>query len=611
MHPHSKSAAVTTSICERFGINEQNLALRRAFIDLEDKDQKLILELIPWAEKTVSMIVKEFYDWQFTFKPTLSYFERFAQSRKMPLEAVRKHLEQAQSGYLLGVFSGAKTSWGVEYFESRLNIGSVHDRINLPYKWYVGSYVSMQQLVRKHLRASFDDTEKLTAMEDALLKVFNYDMQAVGDSFLLNTLESMGTSVTSIQTEGTNDKTEHIDQIKSAIATLLAQAKAIAEDRLNDPVLEKKIDGQLGSNFSQAVTMLKDSAHQMENLAQGKLDQSQTANGAASEGVLTTSLHRMAQVITQLQAAFESIGSAARSGNLTHQVDAKAFQGAYARTVEGANYTLDAFRQSMVRITPSVTTLAASAEELNSISQQMGANAEETSAQSNVVAAATEQVNKSVGTVATAAEEMSSSVKEIAKNAVEAARVATAAVKVAHDANGTVQKLGTSSLEIGKVINVITSIAQKTDLLALNATIEAARAGEAGKGFAVVANEVKGLAKQTATATEEISGKIEAIQFDTKNAVTAIGQISTIINQINDISNTIASAVEEQSATTNEIARNASEAERGTAEIARNIHSVSQAAQSTSSGAGNTLSASADLSRLATQLKSVIDQYKI
>jgi methyl-accepting chemotaxis protein len=267
-----------------------------------------------------------------------------------------------------------------------------------------------------------------------------------------------------------------------------------------------------------------------------------------------------------------------------------------------------ALQVTITAVNQNAQALASSSEELTAVSQQMSSNSEETATQSNVVAAASEQVSRNVATVATSAEEMSASAKEIAKNATEAAKVATEAVNVAADTNKTVAKLGESSIEIGKVIKVITSIAQQTNLLALNATIEAARAGEAGKGFAVVANEVKELAKQTAAATEDISGKIEAIQNDTKAAVTAIDRIGKIINQINDIQNTIASAVEEQTATTNEIARNANEAAKGSTEISKNIANVSEAAKNTTQGANNTLTAATELAKLAADLKRVVQQ---
>jgi len=259
-------------------------------------------------------------------------------------------------------------------------------------------------------------------------------------------------------------------------------------------------------------------------------------------------------------------------------------------------------------VSKNAQSLASASEELSVVAQQMSSNSEETAAQAGVVAGASEQVSKNVQTVAASAEEMSISVREIAKNASEAARVATSAVKVAQDTNRTVTKLGESSVEIGKVIKVITSIAQQTNLLALNATIEAARAGEAGKGFAVVANEVKELAKQTAAATEDISQKIEAIQHDTKAAVGAISQIGQIIGQINDFQTTIASAVEEQAATTNEIARSAGEAARNSNEISGNISGVSVAAKDTTEGANNTLSAAQELARLASELKAVVNK---
>jgi methyl-accepting chemotaxis protein len=279
----------------------------------------------------------------------------------------------------------------------------------------------------------------------------------------------------------------------------------------------------------------------------------------------------------------------------------------FATDITGRKVAEVSLAKTLTAVAQSATTLSSAAEELSANSTQMVSNAEETATQAGVVSAAAEQVSKNVQTVATGTEEMGASIKEIAKNAQDAAKVAAGAVKTAETTNATIAKLGDSSAEIGKVIKVITSIAQQTNLLALNATIEAARAGEAGKGFAVVANEVKELAKETAKATEDISQKIEAIQGDTKSAVTAIAEISAIINKINDYQNTIASAVEEQTATTNEISRNVAEAAKGSTEIAQNITGVASAAKSTTSGANDTQKAAGELSRMASELQAIVN----
>jgi methyl-accepting chemotaxis protein len=195
-------------------------------------------------------------------------------------------------------------------------------------------------------------------------------------------------------------------------------------------------------------------------------------------------------------------------------------------------------------------------------------------ASTNQLSTAAEQVSNSVETVAAGSTEVSGSISDIAENAHEAASVASQAVAVAEATNSTVAKLGESSMEIGNVVKVITTIAEQTNLLALNATIEAARAGDAGKGFAVVANEVKDLAQETAKATEDISRRVEMIQSDTSNAVSAISEIGQIIARINEFQLTIASAVEQQTATTTEMNRSVNEASTGVTEIAANIGAV-------------------------------------
>ncbi|SDZ37834.1 methyl-accepting chemotaxis protein [Micromonospora pattaloongensis] len=268
-------------------------------------------------------------------------------------------------------------------------------------------------------------------------------------------------------------------------------------------------------------------------------------------------------------------------------------------------------REAIGRIGGNSETLAGAAQELSTVSTQIAGSADEVSGRAGAVAAAAEQVSRNVETVSAGAEEMGASIREIANNATDAAKVAQTAVEVAESANATVTKLGESSGEIGNVVKLITSIAEQTNLLALNATIEAARAGELGKGFAVVASEVKDLAQATSRATEDISGKIGAIQGDAQAAVEAIRRIAQVIDKIDGYSSTIASAVEEQTATTSEISRNVAEAASGTTEIAQNVTNVATAAGATSLGVGESRKAAEQLAQMSSELQQLVAGFRI
>ncbi len=331
--------------------------------------------------------------------------------------------------------------------------------------------------------------------------------------------------------------------------------------------------------------------------------------GLALLAVATVAIIR--SILRPLHALDERLDDIADGeGDLTVRLDETSAD-EFGDLARAFNRFVDKIRRAMTQIGGSATGLAGASEELSVVSREMGSAADKAALQSGSVATAAEQVSMNVASVATSTEEMSASIREISESASNAAATALNAVEIARDTTEVVGRLGTSSAEVGDVVNVISAIAEQTNLLALNATIEAARAGEAGRGFAVVANEVKTLAQDTARATADVSGRIDAIQSDTSAAVQAIERITEIVNRINETQMAIASAVEEQTATTNEIGRTVDEASRGTQGIASNIAEVAAATSETHSGAAQSADAASELARLASDLMQLVGQFRV
>lgn len=201
-----------------------------------------------------------------------------------------------------------------------------------------------------------------------------------------------------------------------------------------------------------------------------------------------------------------------------------------------------------------------------SVSRKESQNAVETST----------ETSSNVQIISSAAEEMSSSVQEISQQITHTSRISEQAANESKQVEKIMDQLVQTSDRINSVVQLIEEIAGQTNLLALNATIEAARAGDAGKGFAVVANEVKALASQTASATEEIRSYISNMQNATGSAAKAFKGIDKVISEIKLSATAVAAAIEEQAAASKEIASSALKAAEGTTAMAKNIGEIDQ-----------------------------------
>jgi methyl-accepting chemotaxis protein len=228
--------------------------------------------------------------------------------------------------------------------------------------------------------------------------------------------------------------------------------------------------------------------------------------------------------------------------------------------------------------------------------RELGRNAAHSAAETS---SATRDTADRMGRIAAAAEELNLSISEIRRQTMSASDISEKAAHAATDTSGNVSELIGAADKIGHVVALIRAIAEQTNLLALNATIEAARAGDAGRGFAVVASEVKQLASQTASATEDISGQVAAIQRATTETADAMQGISRTIDELRNATAAISAAVEQQTGATSEIAAGVEDA----------VHLALQASEAVAevtSRVGATEDSAISLDQVSTGLKADI-----
>lgn len=326
-------------------------------------------------------------------------------------------------------------------------------------------------------------------------------------------------------------------------------------------------------------------------------------------------IEAFSQLLQKLDQAFSDINQVmanASDGDLSKQVDENA-NGDLLQLQKNVNKTLSDLSETLSEVRHFAHTVSVSMEELSAnssniketglqlVQERKGkkgcvlelkeaadgilTNVDSVSNQTNSMVTAinsstsrVNEINEHVQTVASAIEEMSASFTQVSDSAQSCAVSNKQVFKMAENTQQAVSSLSQAAQEIGKVTEMIKSIASQTNLLALNATIEAASAGEAGKGFAVVANEVKELAKQSGDASEDIQQRIDDIQSNTANVLSAMEQITLMMQESSNMTNNIATSVQEQTLVNNEISVNVSQLAQAAQTVSETMHETNDMA---------------------------------
>lgn len=279
------------------------------------------------------------------------------------------------------------------------------------------------------------------------------------------------------------------------------------------------------------------------------------------------------------------------------------------------------FNEMMGEIEDTVARISTFSDEVAEASQRVSAAAEQIDDSSNEVAESVTEISSGMAeqtdSLESASEEvnnLSATVEEIASSAEEVASLSEAAAAegargqkqssesikkmeaIKSQTDATVEEIGALNAEIarvGEVIDLITDIAEQTNMLALNASIEAARAGDAGEGFAVVADEVKQLAEETQEATDDIEQRIEEVQQKSSDAVAGMQEMQDLVTEGTD-------TIEESLTSLNEIVEKVEEANGG-------VQSINQATNQQAESAQEVVSMIDDIAAISQQTNSEAD----
>jgi methyl-accepting chemotaxis protein len=327
---------MTSSAASLYQIDERGLELRRSYMGMTAAELELLGGMQDWADRNADAIGQAVADHTFTHGHAAEFLRAYAEGKSMRLDDLKRGWGGAQAAHFKAIFAEAAKpdGFGIPYFEGLLHVGVLHSKINLPLKWFIGTYPAFLDIVVEAMAndvpeparvstRSFGrsrqsvDLNVLASAQRAINRVFNYDSQAIVEAFYYDTFSSMGVNLRVMGEAGPGrDISDLFATVRNVMHTTLTSFGASTnevQEMCEGMNVRLSETGQAINELAMSASRVAEGAvKQADVAAQGRsaVDQANVAASGASE-LSRTGISDAIEATASLNEARERIEDAA------------------------------------------------------------------------------------------------------------------------------------------------------------------------------------------------------------------------------------------------------------------------------------------------------------